>query len=75
MMTHSQIKVFVTEALLLAIVSAALIIGGFLWSNDRADRRLQREYKQKFGTVLPAESYTPLTDVSAGKKQEQEDRN
>ncbi|MCR5340452.1 MAG: hypothetical protein K6E60_03800 [Saccharofermentans sp.] len=61
MMTHSQIKVFVTEALLLAIVSAALIIGGFLWSNERADKRLQREYRQKFGTVLPAESYTPLT--------------
>lgn len=61
MMTHSQIKVFVTEALLLAIVSAALIIGGFLWSNDRADRRLQREYKQKFGTVLAADSYTQLT--------------
>ena len=61
MMTHSQIKVFVTEALLLAIVSAALIIGGFLWSNDRADRRMQREYRQKFGTVLAAESYTQLT--------------
>lgn len=61
MMTHSQIKVFVTEALLLAIVSAALIIGGFLWSNERADKRLQREYRQKFGTVLPAESYTQLT--------------
>ena len=61
MMTHSQIKDFVTEALLLAIVSAALIIGGFLWSNERADKRLQREYRQKFGTVLPAESYTQLT--------------
>lgn len=61
MMTHSQIKIFVTEAMLLAILSAALIVCGFLWSNDRADRRLQREYKQKFGTVLPAESYTPLT--------------
>ena len=61
MMTHSQIKVFVTEALLLAIVSAALIVCGFLWSNDRADRRLQREYKQKFGTVLAADSYTQLT--------------
>ena len=61
MMTHSQIKVFVTEALLLAIVSAALIVCGFLWSNDRADKRLQREYKQKFGTVLAADSYTQLT--------------
>ena len=61
MMTHSQIKIFVTEALLLAFLSAMLIVGGFLWSNDRADRRLQREYKQKFGTVLAAESYTPLT--------------
>ena len=61
MMTHSQIKVFVTEAMLLAILSAALIIFGFLWSNDKADMRLQREYKQKFGTVLPAESYTQLS--------------
>lgn len=61
MMTHSQIKIFVTEAMLLAILSAAMIVCGFLWSNDRADRRLQREYKQKFGTVLSAESYTQLT--------------
>ena len=61
MMTHSQIKVFVTEAMLLAILSAALIIFGFLWSNDKADMRLQREYKQKFGTVLSAESYTQLS--------------
>lgn len=61
MMTHSQIKIFVTEAMLLAILSTAIIVCGFLWSNDRADRRLQREYKQKFGTVLSAESYTQLT--------------
>lgn len=61
MMTHSQIKIFVTEAMLLAVLSAAMIICGFLWSNDRADKRLQREYKQKFGTVLSAESYTQLT--------------
>ena len=52
MMTHSQIKVFVTEAMLLAILSAALIIFGFLWSNDKADMRLQREYKQKFATDI-----------------------
>ena len=61
MMTRSQIRVFVTEALLLAVLSAILIVSGFLWSNDRADRRLQREYKQKIGSDLPAESYTQLT--------------
>lgn len=57
MMTHSQLKQFITEAILLLIIGAAVVIGGYFLSNDNANRRIQNEYHTRFSSVLDASVY------------------
>ena len=60
MMTHSQLKQFITEAILLFILGAALVAGGYFISSDNANRRIQNEYQSKFSVVLDASSYEKI---------------
>ena len=57
MMTHSQLKQFITEAVLLLIIGAIVVIGGYFLSNDNANRRIQNEYHARFLSVLDATVY------------------
>ncbi len=57
MMTHSQLKQFITEAILLFILGAAIVIGGHLLSSNNAMRRIQNEYHSRFEEVLDCSSY------------------
>ena len=45
MMTHSQLKQFITEAILLLVIGIGIVAGGYFLSNDNANRRVQSEYK------------------------------
>ena len=60
MMTDSQLKQFITEAILLFILGAALVAGGYFISSDNANRRIQNEYQSKFSGVLDASSYEKI---------------
>ena len=60
MMTHSQLKQFITEAILLFILGAALVAGGYFISSDNANRRIKNEYQSKFSGVLDASSYEKI---------------
>ena len=57
MMTHSQLKQFITEAILLLIIGAAVVIGGYFLSNDNANKRVQNDYHTRFSSVLDASVY------------------
>ena len=57
MMTHAQLKLFITEAVLLLILSAAIVVGGYFLSSENANRRLQNEYHDRFYTVLESSVY------------------
>ena len=57
MMTHSQLKQFITEAVILLIIGAAVVIGGYFLSNDNANRRIQNEYHTRFSSVLDSSVY------------------
>lgn len=57
MMTHAQLKQFITEAVILLILGAVLVIGGYFISQDNADKRVQNEYHMRFDAVLDSYSY------------------
>lgn len=57
MMTHAQLKMFITEAILLFVLGAAIVIGGYFISSDNAYNRIQTEYHSRFSTVLDATVY------------------
>ena len=57
MMTHAQLKQFITEAVLLLILGAAIVIGGYFISSENANRRLQNEYHDRFYAVLESSVY------------------
>ena len=48
MMTHTQLKTLITEAVLLFILSVALVIGGYFISSENANKRLQNLYHSRF---------------------------
>lgn len=57
MMTHAQLKMFIMEAILLFVLGAAIVIGGYFISSDNAYNRIQTEYHSRFSTVLDATVY------------------
>ncbi|MCR5328541.1 MAG: hypothetical protein K6E12_06810 [Saccharofermentans sp.] len=57
MMTHAQLKLFITEAVLLLILSAAIVVGGYFLSSENANKRLQNEYHDRFYAVLESSVY------------------
>ncbi len=57
MMTHSQLRQFIMEAVLLLVLGAAIVIGGNLMSSKNATRRIQNEYHYRFSGVLDCASY------------------
>ena len=57
MMTHSQLKQFITEAILLLVIGIGIVAGGYFLSNDNANRRVQSEYHSKFSAVLDSDVY------------------
>ena len=57
MMTHTQLKQLITEAVLLLILSVALVIGGYFISSENANKRLQNLYHTKFDVVMNSASY------------------
>ena len=57
MMTHSQLKQFITEAVILLIIGATVVIGGYFLSNDNANKRIQNEYHTRFSSVLDSSVY------------------
>lgn len=60
MMTHSQLKLFITEAILLFILGAVLVTGGYFLSSDNANKRMQNEYHERFSVVLDSVSYEKI---------------
>ena len=57
MMTHAQLKMFITEAILLFVLGAAIVVGGYFISSDNAYNRIQTEYHERFSTVLDSPVY------------------
>lgn len=57
MMTHAQLKLFITEAVLLLVLSAAIVVGGYFISSENANKRLQNEYHDRFYAVLESSVY------------------
>ena len=57
MMTHTQLKTIITEAVLLFILSIALVIGGYFVSSENANKRLQNLYHTRFDVVMNSASY------------------
>ena len=57
MMTHAQLKMFITEAILLFVLGAAIVVGGYFISSDNAYNRIQTEYHERFSTVLDSTVY------------------
>ena len=60
MMTHSQLKIFITEAVLLLILGVGIVIGGNLLSSKNAYKRIQNEYHSRFNVVLDCSSYEKI---------------
>ena len=60
MMTHSQLKIFITEAVLLLILGVGIVIGGNLLSSKNAYKRIQNEYYSRFNVVLDCSSYEKI---------------
>lgn len=56
-MTHSQIKKIITEFVLILIVGIGIVVGGYILSQDNANKRIQNEYHSKFDIVLSCFSY------------------
>ncbi len=57
MMTHSQLKQFITEAILLLVLGVGIVVGGHLLSSKNANKRIQNEYHARFSAVLDCSSY------------------
>ena len=57
MMTHTQLKTLITEAVLLFILSIALVIGGYFISSENANKRLQNLYHSRFDVVMDSAFY------------------
>ena len=57
MMTHTQLKQLITEAVLLFILSIALVIGGYFISSENANKRMQSLYHSRFDVVMEAATY------------------
>ncbi len=57
MMTHTQLKTLITEAVLLLALSVALVIGGYFISSENANKRLQSLYHSRFDVVMDSASY------------------
>ena len=60
MMTHAQLKQFITEAILLFVLGTAVVIGGYFLSNDNANKRIQNEYHARFLNVLDSSYYEKI---------------
>lgn len=61
MMTKAQIRKYIIELLIVAIVSVLLFSAGSITSARKADNRLQKQYIQEFSNILPAASYDEIT--------------
>lgn len=57
MMTHSQLKLFITESILLFVIGVGIVVGGYFMSNDNAYRRIQNAYHERFSVVLDSPVY------------------
>ena len=60
MMTHAQLKQFITEAIILFVIGTAVVIGGYFLSNDNANKRIQNEYHARFLNVLDSSYYEKI---------------
>jgi major membrane immunogen (membrane-anchored lipoprotein) len=57
MMTHTQLKQLITEAVLLLALGIALVVGGYFVSSDNANKRMQSLYQTRFEPVMKSASY------------------
>ena len=57
MMTHTQLKQLITEAVLLLALVIALVIGGYFVSSENANKRMQSLYQTRFEPVMKSASY------------------
>jgi len=57
MMTHTQLKQLIAEAIILLILGLGLVIGGYFISSDNANKRMQSLYHSRFDAVLDSDSY------------------
>ena len=57
MMTHTQLKQLITEAVLLLALGIALVIGGYFVSSENANKRMQSLYQTRFEPVMKSASY------------------
>lgn len=60
MLTRSQIRRLLVELLVVILVSIFLIVTGVFMSMDKEEIRLQKNYKNMFGDIVPADSYAEL---------------
>ena len=58
MMTRAQLRRFIAECVVLVLVSAVLIITGYVLSSARSDIRMQISLVERFSPVLKASSFT-----------------
>ena len=61
MMTHTQLKQLITEAVLLLVLGIALVIGGYCISSENANKRMQSLYQTRFEPVMKSASYEKVT--------------
>ena len=61
MMTHTQLKQLITEAVLLLVLGIALVIGGYFISSENANKRMQSLYQTRFESVMKSSSYEKVT--------------
>ena len=61
MMTHTQLKQLITEAILLLVLGIALVIGGYFVSSENANKRMQSLYQTRFEPVMKSASYEKVT--------------
>lgn len=61
MMTHTQLKQLITEAVLLLVLGIALVIGGYFISSENANKRMQSLYQTRFEPVMKSASYEKVT--------------
>lgn len=57
MMTHTQLKKLIAEAIIILILGGVLVVVGFILSNENANKRIQSEYHSRFDIVLDSFSY------------------
>jgi len=66
MMTHTQLKQLITEAVLLLVLGIALVIGGYFVSSENANKRMQSLYQSRFESVMACASYEKVNSTALG---------